>query len=139
MILIAYACLIIAVTAYVRGFTGPVPKPVQTLARVLGALAGVGFASIGFLLLGNGPPGVVGATLLFMLVFGAVTYVWGLLRWRAPDGFVLRRTGWLLVVAALTFPTTLTLLLPIACLLMPTLRSTPESHTLARIQSPVGR
>jgi hypothetical protein len=139
MILMAYACLIIAVTAYVRGFMGPVLQRVQTLARVLGALAAIGFASVGLLLLGNGAPGVVGASLLFMLVFGAVMYVWGLLRWHASDGFVLRHTGWLLLVAALAFPTTLTLLLPIACLLVPTLRSTPEPHTVARIQSPVGR
>jgi hypothetical protein len=74
-----------------------------------------------------------------MLAFGGIVYVWGLVRWRALDGVVLRRTGWLLVVAALTFPTTLTLLLPIGCLLVLTLRSASEPHAVARIQSLASR
>jgi hypothetical protein len=43
----------------------------------------------------------------------------------------LRRGGWFLVVAALAIPTTLTLLMPIACLLVLMVRSTPERPGVA--------
>lgn len=139
MILFAYACLIIAVTAYLRGSIYPIPQRFESLARALGALAGAGFASIGFLLLGNDGATVVGTSLLLLLAFGGIVYASGLVRWRASDGFVLRRAGWFLVVAALAFPSTLTLLMPVASLLVLTLRSMPEPHRVARISPPRGR
>lgn len=139
MILFAYACLIIAVTAYLRGSVYPIPQRFESLARVLGAVLGAGFASIGFLLLANDGGTVVGTTLLLLLAFGGIVYASGLVRWRAPAGFLLRRAGWFLVVAALAFPTTLTLLMPLASLLVLTLRSTPEPHRVARISPPLGR
>lgn len=140
MILFAYACLIIAVTAYLRGSIYPIPQRFELLARVLGATAGAGFASIGLLLLGNDDGAtVVGTTLLLLLAFGGIVYASGLVCWRAPGGLLLRRAGWFLVVAALAFPTTLTLLMPVASLLVLTLRWRPEPHRVARISPPLGR
>ena len=127
----AYVCLIIAVTAYVRGSTYSIPQRFESLARVLGALVGVGFASIGFLLFGNDQATVLGRTVLLLLAFGGLAYASGLVRWRAPAGFALRRAGWFLVVAALAVPTTLMLLMPIACLLVLMVRSTPERRGIA--------
>lgn len=138
MILGAYVCLIIAVTAYVRDSIYPIPQRFELVARVLGAVTGVGFASIGFLLLGNDEATVVGRTVVLLLAFGGIVYALGLVRWRAPAGFALRQSGWLLVVAALAVPTTLTLLMPLACLLVLTVRSTPEPDRVARISPHVG-
>jgi hypothetical protein len=139
VILFAYACLIIAVTAYLRGSIYPIPQRFESLARALGAVAGAGFASIGFLLLGNEGATVVGTTLLLLLAIGGIVYASGLAPWRTSVGFALRRTGWFLVLAALAFPTTLTLLMPVASLLVLTLRSTPEPHRVAPISPPLGR
>lgn len=140
MVLLAYVCLIIAVSAYVRGSTYAIPRRFELLARVLGAVAGVGFAAIGFLLLGNDEATVLGKTVLLLLAFGGLAYASGLVRWRAPAGSALRRGGWFLVVAALAVPTTLTLLMPLACLLVLTLLSTSEPRGVAPIiSSPLGR
>jgi hypothetical protein len=139
MILFAYACLAIAVTAYLRGSIYPIPQRLESLARVLGVVAGAAFALIGFLLLGNDGATIVGTTLLLLLALGGIVYASGLVRWRASDGFVLRRTGWFLVVAALAFPSTLTLLMPLASLLVLTLRSTPGPHRVAQVSPPLGR
>lgn len=139
MILFAYACLIIAVTAYVRGSIYPIPQRFELVARVLGAVAGVGFASIGLLLLGNEEATVMGTTSLLLLAFGGLVYASGLVPWRTPAGLAVRRAGWFLVVAALALPSTLTLLMPVASLLVLTLRSVPEPHRVARIGLPLSR
>ena len=139
MVILAYACLFIAVTAYLRGSIEPIPHRFELLARVLGAVAGVGFASIGFLLLGNDHATVLGRTLLLLLASGGIVYALGLVRGRTPVGFALRQSGWVLVVAALAVPTTLTLLMPLACLLVLTLRSTPDPRRVARISPPLGQ
>jgi hypothetical protein len=98
---------------------------------VLGALVGLGFASLGLLLLGNDQATVLGRAVLVLLALAGLAYTLGLVRWRAPAGFSLRRGGWFLVVAALAIPTTLTLLMPIACLLVLMVRSTPERPGVA--------
>lgn len=126
MILVGYVCLIIAVTAYLRGSIDPIPRRYEIPARVLGVVAGIGFTSIGLLLLGNEGATTLGNIALLLLVFGGVVYAWGLVRWRTPDGLLSRRVGWVLLVAALSVPSTLTLLMPLASLLVLTLRSTPE-------------
>lgn len=86
MIFAAYACLIIAVTAYLRGSIDPIPRRYEFPARVLGVVAGIGFASIGLLLLGNEGATTLGNIALLLLVFGGVLYAWGLVRWRTSDG-----------------------------------------------------
>ncbi len=140
MILFAYASLIVAVTAYVRGSIDPIPGRYESLARLLGAVLGTGFALIGFLLLGNDDGAtVLSMTLSLLLAFGGIVYASGLVPWRTPAGIALRRTGWFLVVAALAIPSTLTLLMPVASLLVLTLRSTPEPRGVAPISPPTGR
>ena len=128
MILVAYAFLILAVLAYSRGLIRPVSPRLALPVRALGALAGVAFAGMALLLLGEAPT-VVGTAVLLLLAIGAAVYVWGLVRWRAPDRFVLRRTGWFSIVAALAVPSTLTLLMPVACLLVLTLGSAENAQT----------
>lgn len=131
MIFVGYGCLIIAVAAYVRGSIPPIPGRYEAPVRVLGAVTGVALTSIGLLLLGNDGATTPGNISLLLLVFGGVLYAWGLVRWRTPDGLGSRRVGWTLVVAALAVPSTLTLLLPVASLLVLTLRPVGERHRVA--------
>lgn len=137
MIFVGYACLVISVTAYVRGSIDPIPRHYELPARVLGVVAGIGFASIGLLLLGNEGATTLGNIALLLLVFGGVLYAWGLVRWRTSDGLVSRRVGWILVVAALAVPSTLTLLMPVASLLVLTLRPVVRPHGIAQTSSPL--
>jgi len=43
--------------------------------------------------------------------------------WHERAGYVLRLAGWILAVSALAIPSTLTLLLPVACVLALTIKS----------------
>ena len=138
MIFVAYAFLVVTVIAYIRGTIHHVPGRLEIAARVLGAVVGVGFFFVALLLLGNAPP-ALGAGVLLLLAIGAAVYVWGLLHWRTPDGFVLRRIGWFAIVAALAFPSTLTLLMPIACALVLTVDPMPRSRTAFGRFSPSSR
>lgn len=135
MIFFAYACLIVAVTKYLRGSIDPIPPRFESPARVLGVVAGAGFAATGFLLLGNDEATFLGTTSLVLLAAGGIVYASGVARWRGPAAVGLRLAGWFLVVAALAIPSTLTLLLPLASLLVLTLRPTPGPDRVARIAS----
>ena len=97
MIFFAYACLIVAVTKYSRGSSDPIPERFESLVRVLGVIAGSGFAAIGFLLLGNDEATLLGTTALVMLACGSIVCASGVVRWRGRAGFGLRRAGGLLV------------------------------------------
>lgn len=55
------------------------------------------------------------------LILGAVIYVAGLLLWRGGRAYELRAAGWLLLCAPLLIPSTLTLVLPAAGLLVITI------------------
>ena len=135
MIFAAYASLLIAVWVYLRG-SETIPPRYEAAVRVLGVLVGVGFACIGLVLLGNEGATTLGNVALLLLVFGGVVYAWGLVRWRTPDGLVSRRVGWILVVAALSVPSTLTLLLPLVSLLVLTLRSMGEPRAVIARSAP---
>jgi hypothetical protein len=138
--LLAYACLLIGAVVFVRNSAVDISGRAEVPVRVLAIGAGLGFGALGAFLLegadGTGPGRVLSA----MLVIGGMTYVWGVVRWRASGGLTVRRAGWLLVVAALALPSTLTLLLPLACLLLPTLRepeaTRPGQRAHARRQDP---
>jgi len=144
MILVAYACLLIGTVVFVRNAAVDISGRVTTPVRVLAVAAGLGFAALGVVLLahgvGHGEGTTVGVVLAALLGAGGITYAWGVVRWQARGGLAVRRAGWLLVGAALVFPTTATLLLPIACLLLPTLRgpaaTRPGQHAGARRRGP---
>jgi hypothetical protein len=139
MFLFGYVCLFFAVSAYVQG-EFPIPRRYERLARALGAIAGIAFAYLGLRLFGGDGATMISNVLSLLLVFGGVLYALGLLPWRMSLGLVSRRVGWLLVVAALIVPSTLTLLaLPVASLLLLTLRPMGEPHTVARISPRLGR
>ena len=121
MILVSYACLIVAVAAYARRLPGDRSVHIGGTARLLAAVLGIGLGSIGALLLPR-QTAFLGTAIALMLVVGSLTYAWGVVRWSAPGATRLRRLGWALVAGSLTFPSTLTLLLPVSCLLLPTLR-----------------
>jgi len=76
--------------------------------------------------------------LSLLLVLGGLLCAIGLLPGRASLGLVLRRIGWLLVVAALMVPSTLTLLaLPVASVLVLTLRPMSDAHRVIPKSSPL--
>lgn len=121
MILSAYACLLIGGAVFLRNAAVDVSGRSAMPVRILAILGGLGFAALGAGLLDQGDRTGPGRALATMLIVGGITYDWGVVRWQARGGLAVRRAGWLLVVAVLAVPTTLTLLLPIACLLLPTL------------------
>jgi predicted membrane channel-forming protein YqfA (hemolysin III family) len=128
MILTSYACVVVAVAAYLRRSPEDRSVRMRTRMRVLAAALGIGLASIGVLLLPR-QTAFAGTALALMLVVGGLTYAWGVVRWSAPGAAWVRRTGWGFIAASLALPSTLTLLLPLACLLLPTLRD-PQPHQL---------
>jgi ABC-type transport system involved in cytochrome bd biosynthesis fused ATPase/permease subunit len=60
---------------------------------------------------------------MVLLAYGSVVYLIGLALWHERAGYALRLAGWILAVSALAIPSTLTLLLPVVCVLALTIRS----------------
>ena len=106
---------------------GPDQERVRIVAAVLvAALGAIGVAVLGVQLGEEGEPEVLGWAISGAVILGAVLYVAGLLAWRGGRAVGLRRIGWLLMVAAFAIPSTITLALPLAALLAPTLTAIPE-------------
>lgn len=127
MLFLAYACLAVVLIAYLRGSASRVLGASGTRARVAAAVLALGLASIGVLLLvAVEETTSMSLVLPLMLVAGGLAYAWGIVRWRAAGGTLVRWAGWILLVGALIVPSTLTLLLPVACLLVTQLRE-PEA------------
>jgi hypothetical protein len=66
--------------------------------------------------------------LWLVLAAGGAVYAAGTVLWRGVPALRLRQAGWGLIVAALAFPSTLTLVLPAALLLLVTLQAIPRRH-----------
>jgi chemotaxis signal transduction protein len=70
------------------------------------------------------------------LIAGAALYIAGVILWRGRTAYVVRFVGWLLVTAPLAVPSTLTLALPLAALLVVSLTEVesvrPRSGLIAR-------
>jgi hypothetical protein len=125
LILLAYGCLALFLAAFLsRGGVLQLSHRVQVFARLLGMIGATATASIALLLLRSNQASTLGLVLLVMLCFGSVLYLCGLALWHERAGYVLRLAGWILAVSALAIPSTLTLLLPVACVLALTIRST---------------
>jgi len=80
-------------------------------------------ASIALFLIRSNHASTLGVVLLVMLFSGSVVYLSGLALRHERAGYALRLGGWVLAVSALAIPSTLTLLLPVACVLALTIKS----------------
>jgi hypothetical protein len=89
-------------------------------------IGATGMASLALLLLWTNEPTTLGFIALIMLLVGSMLYLSGLALWHERIGFAARLSGWILAVAALAIPSTLTVLLPLAALLGLTLHAPPE-------------
>lgn len=85
--------------------------------RLLAGAVAASFAAGGAALVFE-PGNVVALVVGGSLVLGAATYVAGLVRLVGGKGYELRAAGWLLLSAPLLIPSTLTLALPVAALLV---------------------
>jgi hypothetical protein len=124
MILLAYGCMALFLAAFIsRGGAFQLSNRAQTFARVFGMIGATATASIALLLLASNHESSLGLVLLVTLCFGSVLYLCGLALWHERAGYAVRLAGWILAVSALAIPSTLTLLLPVACLLALTIKS----------------
>ena len=132
MILLAYGCLVVVLAAFlIRGGAFRLTRRSELLARLLGMIGATATALIAVLLIAANHATSLGLVALLMLLSGSILYLCGLALWHERAGFALRLIGWILAVAALAIPSTLTLLLPVACVLALTLRSAPDGRRLA--------
>ena len=124
MVLLAYGCLALFLVAFIsRGGAFRLSHRAQVFARLFGMIGATATASIALLLLASNHWSTIGLVLLLTLCFGSVLYLCGLALWHERAGYALRLAGWILAVAALAIPSTLTLLLPVACVLALTIKS----------------
>jgi hypothetical protein len=136
MILVAYACLLVALGALVsRGGVGPLTRRSELVTRLLGAIGAAAMASVALLLLSTNSPTTLGFAMLLMLLAGSMVYLCGLAFWRRHVGFAMRLVGLSLTATALAIPSSLTLLLPLAALLTLTLRAGPDDRALPVAQA----
>jgi hypothetical protein len=105
----------------------PGQQRVRLAAALLAtAVSAMGIAVLGLQLGGDDHAHVLGWTIGAAVSLGAVVYAAGLLAWRGGQALGLRILGWVLMVTALTIPSTLTLGLPLVALLAVTLAPIPE-------------
>jgi len=108
----------------------------EWVTRLLGTVGATATASIALLLISTDRPESFGLFALLVLLLGSILSLCGFALWRERTGYALRLSGWILLVAALAIPSTLTLLLPLAALLAITVHSAPEDHTPAARTAP---
>ena len=131
MILLAYGCLALVLVAFIsRGGAFQLSNRARVFARLFGMIGATAIASIALLLIASNHASTLGLVLLLMLCFGSVLYLCGLALWQERAGYALRLAGWILAVSGLAIPSTLTLLLPVACVLALTINSTSEGRRL---------
>jgi hypothetical protein len=124
MILLAYGCLALFLPAFIsRRGVFQLSHRARLFARVFGMIGAAATASIALLLIRSNHASTIGVVLLVMLFSGSVVYLCGLGLWHERAGYVLRLAGWSLAVSALAIPSTLTLLLPVACVLALSIKS----------------
>jgi hypothetical protein len=135
VVLLAYAVLagVIAWALDRRG--GPwvlrLGEPGQQRARLAAgmldtAVGAIGIAVLGLQLAGDDHAPVLGWTIGAAVSLGSVLYAAGLLAWRGRQALGLRVLGWVLLVAGVVIPSTLTLGLPLVALLALTLAPIPQ-------------
>jgi hypothetical protein len=134
VVLLAYA-LLAGVIAWGLGRRGgprilQLSEPGQQRVRLAGGMLDTAVGTLGIALLvqlaGGGQALVLGWTIGAAVSLGSIVYAAGLLAWRGGQALGLRVLGWLLMVAALLIPSTLTLGLPLVALLALTLAPIPQ-------------
>ena len=124
MILLAYGCLAVFLATFLgRRGVFQLSHRARVFARLFGMIGATATAFIALLLIKSNHASTLGLVLLVMLFSGSVVYLCGLALWHERAGYVLRLAGWILAVSALAIPSTLTLLLPVACVLALTIKS----------------
>jgi hypothetical protein len=98
------------------------------LARLLGVIGASATALVAVVLIAANDSTTLGFVALLMLLLGSILYLCGMALWRQRGGFGLRLIGWSLAVAGFAIPSTLTLLLPLAGLLVLTLSAAGLEH-----------
>lgn len=133
MLLLAYAFLagMLAWTLGRRG--GPwvlrLSEPGQQRVRLAAGVLDTAVGAVGIAVLGlqlGDHAHVLGWTIGGAVCLGSIVYAAGLLAWRGGQALGLRVLGWVLMVAAFMFPSTLTLGLPVVALLAVALAPIPE-------------
>jgi hypothetical protein len=136
MILFGYGCIFaVVVLVAFRGTIPRLPPLIDTPLRGLSIIVAAGAALAATLAIATRHKSALGQVILLLLLTGSVTFLYGQLsdRWLG-SGHVFRALGWMLSVAALIIPTTLTLLLPVASILVFSVhpRTPVENHKAAR-------
>lgn len=98
----------------------------QSAVRAASAVIGAAFGVIGALLLDQ-QDSALGGAIIGALIVGSILYLTGVAMWRGTAALRVRSIGYLLLVLALFVPSTLTLGLPVAALLVVTLDQAPDS------------
>ncbi len=122
MFLLGYVSLIVAVYWLIRDereWLARASTARQLALRVSATAITLAFAVAGVALLpGQHDPLLPGMVLALSLIAGGVLYCSGIGLWRGLVAYKLRVAGWVLLVLALVVPSTLTLALPIAAILV---------------------
>jgi hypothetical protein len=133
VLLLAYAFLVGVIAWTLRRRGGPwilrLSEPGQQRVRLAAGMLATAVGAIGIAVLGlqvGDHAHVLGWTIGGAVSLGSIMYAAGLLVWRGPQALGLRVLGWVLMVAALVIPSTLTLGLPLVALLALTLALIPE-------------
>jgi hypothetical protein len=133
VLLLAYAVLA-GMLAWALGRRGgpwvlQLSEPGQQRVRLAAGMLTTSVGAVGIAVLGlqlGDHAHVLGWVIGGAVSLGSIVYAAGLLAWQGGRALGLRVLGWILMVAAFMFPTTLTLGLPVVALLAPTLAPIPE-------------
>jgi hypothetical protein len=138
MIDVAYLVFLIALVWAVirrrRPWISRVSAAGQQGLRLTAMVLAIAIGSLGMLVIAIQPPGQHGiyrwsgyAVSSTMLV-GALLYAIGLGVWLDRPAFALRLSGWMLMAAALVYPSTLTLALPVVAAMIVTVANIPSGR-----------
>lgn len=139
MLFAAYLALVICVVAWVRDadlrrWPERTERTTLLFARTCAFAVSLNLAIVGVLLGRTEEPTLVGRLASVTLVVGGIMLLAGMVAWRGPVARAFRGGGWLLVVAVLAVPSTLTLLLlvtaPLLFLLGPAAASQTERESI---------
>lgn len=105
----------------------------RTLAMIPTVLLVVlGVMIVGLQVGGDAPHTALAWLIAALTLAGSLLYGLGVLVWDGRRGFLLRVSGWAMLVVALVIPSTATLALPLVALLVPTLAEVHADGTRGR-------
>jgi len=134
VLLLAYYAFLAGVMVWALGRQGEpwvlrLSEPGQQRVRLAAGMLDVAVGALGIAVLGlqlGDHAHVAGWMIGGAVSLGSILYAAGLLAWRGGRALGLRVFGWVLMVAAFMFPSTLTLGLPLVALLVVVLAPIPE-------------